>query len=111
MQRCASPEESWVSCLTDHIACGLYHTKFGVIRPPELWGDGKSVKKRRPGQRASAAGLQAEGEEGEKRKRRKRSGKRETEEEVISDTDDIKVLIDEDVEAEKGNGMADIFQV
>ena len=27
----------------------MYHTKFGVIRPPELWGDGKSVKKRRPG--------------------------------------------------------------
>nr|ODN91566.1 hypothetical protein L204_05551 [Cryptococcus depauperatus CBS 7855] len=30
-------------------ACGLYHAKFGVIRPPELWGDGKSLKKRRPG--------------------------------------------------------------
>lgn len=28
-------------------ACGLYHSKFGVIRPPELWGDGKSLKKRR----------------------------------------------------------------
>lgn len=25
----------------------MYHSKFGVIRPPELWGDGKSLKKRR----------------------------------------------------------------
>ncbi|KAK4683574.1 hypothetical protein P7C73_g6669, partial [Tremellales sp. Uapishka_1] len=32
-------------------ACGLYHNKFGVIRPPELWGDGKSVKKRKAGTR------------------------------------------------------------
>ncbi|KAI9634001.1 uncharacterized protein MKK02DRAFT_38673 [Dioszegia hungarica] len=28
-------------------ACGLYHRKFGVIRPPSLWGDGEAVKKRR----------------------------------------------------------------
>ncbi|WWD19611.1 hypothetical protein CI109_104073 [Kwoniella shandongensis] len=36
-------------------ACGLYHAKFGVIRPPELWGDGKSVKKRRSTARPSLA--------------------------------------------------------
>ncbi|WVQ84470.1 hypothetical protein IAT38_006622 [Cryptococcus sp. DSM 104549] len=49
-------------------ACGLYHAKFGVIRPPELWGDGKSLKKRRSNQRpagmlASSSSLPA-GEEG-----------------------------------------------
>ena len=34
-------------------ACGLYYLKFKVIRPAELWGDGKSVRKRRIGSRAS----------------------------------------------------------
>lgn len=28
-------------------ACGLYQRRFGVIRPPSLWGDGEAVKKRR----------------------------------------------------------------
>lgn len=28
-------------------ACGLYYTKFGVPRPAELWGDGRTVKKRK----------------------------------------------------------------
>ena len=49
------------------IACGLYHTKFGVIRPPELWGDGKSLKKRRAAARNSAA--RAEDEYGGQNKR------------------------------------------
>ncbi|WVQ74194.1 hypothetical protein IAR50_003788 [Cryptococcus sp. DSM 104548] len=45
-------------------ACGLYHSKFGVIRPPELWGDGKSLKKRR-------STVKADGEEyGRKRSKR-----------------------------------------
>ena len=52
---------------TAAIACGLYHTKFGVIRPPELWGDGKSLKKRRAAARTSAA--TAEDESGGKKKR------------------------------------------
>lgn len=29
------------------VACGLYYTKFGVPRPAELWGDGRTVKKRK----------------------------------------------------------------
>ncbi|KAL7418437.1 hypothetical protein Q5752_006895 [Cryptotrichosporon argae] len=36
-------------------ACGLYYTKFGVIRPHELWGDGKSLKKRRGARGSDAA--------------------------------------------------------
>ena len=28
-------------------ACGMYHIKTGQIRPPELWGDGKLIRKRR----------------------------------------------------------------
>ncbi|WVR00261.1 hypothetical protein IAU59_007404 [Kwoniella sp. CBS 9459] len=44
-------------------ACGTYHHKFGVIRPPELWNDGKSIRRRRTNPRPSAA--QTEGEEGE----------------------------------------------
>ena len=33
---------------SDETACGLYHKKFGVVRPAALWGDGESVRKRRP---------------------------------------------------------------
>lgn len=50
----------------DAPACGLYHAKFGVIRPPELWGDGKSVKKRKASARVSAGGAGFDG----KRKRK-----------------------------------------
>ncbi|EIW72226.1 hypothetical protein TREMEDRAFT_58387 [Tremella mesenterica DSM 1558] len=48
-------------------ACGLYHTKFGVIRPPELWGDGRSVKKRRSTIRLSTSLT----EDGQPKKRKK----------------------------------------
>lgn len=53
-------------------ACGLYHAKFHVIRPPELWGDGKNIKKRRAALRAR----KSEGEDGStpKKKRQKMSG-------------------------------------
>nr|XP_018260907.1 uncharacterized protein I303_06624 [Kwoniella dejecticola CBS 10117]OBR83065.1 hypothetical protein I303_06624 [Kwoniella dejecticola CBS 10117] len=33
--------------------CGLYHKKFGVIRPSELWDDNNSIRRRRVGPRAS----------------------------------------------------------
>ncbi|WWD03604.1 hypothetical protein V865_001658 [Kwoniella europaea PYCC6329] len=36
-------------------ACGLYHKRFGVIRPPELWDDGNVIRRRRAGPRNSAA--------------------------------------------------------
>ena len=29
------------------VACGMYHIKTGHIRPRELWGDGKMIRKRR----------------------------------------------------------------
>ncbi|BEJ13539.1 hypothetical protein CspHIS471_0307130 [Cutaneotrichosporon sp. HIS471] len=32
-------------------ACGLYHSKFHIPRPPELWGDGRTIKKRKAGPR------------------------------------------------------------
>lgn len=53
-------------------ACGLYHAKFHVIRPPELWGDGKNIKKRRAALRAR----KSEGEDGStpKKKRQKMLG-------------------------------------
>lgn len=38
-------------------ACGLYHSKFGVIRPPELWGDGKSVRKRKAPTRSGGVSI------------------------------------------------------
>lgn len=47
-------------------ACGLYHAKFGILRPHELWGDGKSVKKRKAASRGSV-GYDANGA---KRKRK-----------------------------------------
>ncbi|KAL1412741.1 hypothetical protein Q8F55_000488 [Vanrija albida] len=50
-------------------ACGLYHAKFGIIRPPELWGDGKSVKKRKASARASLGGA-FESPNANKRKRK-----------------------------------------
>lgn len=53
--------------LANDSACGLYHAKFGVIRPPELWGDGKSVKKRKASAR-TAGGF--ESPNGGKRKRK-----------------------------------------
>lgn len=40
-------------CVVLTPACGLYHAKFGILRPHELWGDGKSVKKRKAASRAS----------------------------------------------------------
>ncbi|WVR07714.1 hypothetical protein IAU60_004756 [Kwoniella sp. DSM 27419] len=49
-------------------ACGTYHHKFGVIRPPELWDDGKSIRRRRTGPRPSTA---PEGENDEHRPRKK----------------------------------------
>jgi hypothetical protein len=56
------------------VACGLYHTKFGVIRPPELWGDGTGVKKRRPGSTIrSGSDAPKEGEGMVKKKTRKRT--------------------------------------
>ncbi|KAK8853194.1 hypothetical protein IAR55_003896 [Kwoniella newhampshirensis] len=65
-------------------ACGLYHAKFGVIRPPELWGDGKSVKKRRSTARPSlVSGVNGDGCDGveggsgpRKRARKSAAGKR-----------------------------------
>lgn len=39
-----------------------------MIRPSVLWGDGKSLKKRRPGRRSSV-GDEDEGEEGKKRRK------------------------------------------
>ncbi|WWC94839.1 hypothetical protein V866_001689 [Kwoniella sp. B9012] len=36
-------------------ACGLYHKRFGVIRPPELWDDGNVIRRRRAGPRNSTA--------------------------------------------------------
>ncbi|WVF73080.1 hypothetical protein IAT40_007899 [Kwoniella sp. CBS 6097] len=48
-------------------ACGTYHHKFGVIRPPELWNDGKSIRRRRTNPRPSTALTEGEGgEEGER---------------------------------------------
>jgi hypothetical protein len=47
----------------------LYHAKFGIIRPPELWGDGKSVKKRKASARASLPGA-FESPNANKRKRK-----------------------------------------
>ncbi|RSH91812.1 hypothetical protein EHS25_009182 [Saitozyma podzolica] len=35
--------------------CGVYWRKCKVLRPPELWGDGKTIKKRKAGARASNA--------------------------------------------------------
>ncbi|WVQ67028.1 uncharacterized protein L199_005221 [Kwoniella botswanensis] len=35
-------------------ACGLYHKRFGVIRPPELWDDGNVIRRRRAGPRNSS---------------------------------------------------------
>lgn len=29
------------------VACGMYHIKTGQIRPRDLWGDGKLIRKRR----------------------------------------------------------------
>lgn len=49
-------------------ACGLYHAKFGILRPHELWGDGKSVKKRKAASRASV------GYDNGKRKRKNEMG-------------------------------------
>ncbi|OCF38206.1 hypothetical protein I316_00431 [Kwoniella heveanensis BCC8398] len=50
-------------------ACGTYHHKFGVIRPPELWNDGKSIRRRRtnprPSTASATAAAQTEGEEAE----------------------------------------------
>jgi hypothetical protein len=37
------------------VACGVYWRKCKVLRPPELWGDGKTIKKRKAGARASNA--------------------------------------------------------
>ncbi|ODN94685.1 hypothetical protein L198_04826 [Cryptococcus wingfieldii CBS 7118] len=48
-------------------ACGLYHSKFGVIRPPELWGDGKSLKKRR-------TTVRAEGEDYSRKRPKRQDG-------------------------------------
>lgn len=59
-------------------ACGLYHTKFGVIRPPELWGDGKLVKKRRPGTRPSRGGAD------DSSKKRRKKGEPESESEGLA---------------------------
>ncbi|OCF61247.1 hypothetical protein L486_00893 [Kwoniella mangroviensis CBS 10435] len=36
-------------------ACGLYHKRFGVLRPPELWDDGNVIRRRRAGPRNSTA--------------------------------------------------------
>ncbi|ORY33466.1 hypothetical protein BCR39DRAFT_520308 [Naematelia encephala] len=79
--------------------CGLYHAKFGVIRPPELWGDGTGVKKRRTGPRSSAATLDGEtGADLTPLKKRKRSNGKKEEEEV----DDDKDQNDEVVQAMRG---------
>lgn len=43
----------------------MYYHKFGVIRPPELWGDGTTVRKRRSGVPRPAV----EGEQDVKRRR------------------------------------------
>ena len=45
--------------LADVLACGLYYLRFKVIRPAELWGDGKQVRKRRVGPRAGKTGVEA----------------------------------------------------
>lgn len=52
-------------------ACGLYYHKFKVIRPSELWGDGKSLKKRRVAPKRTAEGDNDVDGKGKKRKRPK----------------------------------------
>ncbi|WRT70262.1 uncharacterized protein IL334_007257 [Kwoniella shivajii] len=56
--------------------CGLYHKKFGVIRPPELWDDGNSIRRRRTGPRSSTRpeGEDESGADERPAKRAKRGG-------------------------------------
>nr|XP_019044178.1 hypothetical protein I302_07459 [Kwoniella bestiolae CBS 10118]OCF23108.1 hypothetical protein I302_07459 [Kwoniella bestiolae CBS 10118] len=56
-------------------ACGLYHKRFGVIRPPELWDDGNAIRRRRAGPRNSTAKEQEEGDGERPNKRSKRTVK------------------------------------
>lgn len=87
----------------------MYHTKFGVIRPPELWGDGRSVKKRRPGTRINIA--RAEGGEGGKRPRKSEPQglEAEEEEEEEEEKEEEKELpVGDDV---VDQSMANIFEV
>lgn len=43
---CSATRPSRMICLHSS-ACGMYHIKTGQIRPRELWGDGKLIRKRR----------------------------------------------------------------
>jgi hypothetical protein len=50
-----APAPAPVQLILTAVACGVYWRKCKVLRPPELWGDGKTIKKRKAGARASNA--------------------------------------------------------
>jgi hypothetical protein len=84
-------------------ACGLYHAKFHVIRPPELWGDGKNIKKRRAALRAR----KSEGEDGAtpKKKRQKMSGGPDGDATPVED-DNGDEVVEGEVDAQEGEGQS-----
>ncbi len=85
-----------------------------MIRPSELWGDGKSVKKRRPGTRLSAA--RAEGDEGGKKKRARKIEPEGMEDVQVEVTDGEEAMVADDEKDLGGmevgdQSMANIFDV